>query len=186
MSIKELNKALGIDDIDDFLSDLDVKDDINQLDKINNQVADNLEKIDNQIEKYNQSGLTNIEVCDISTSLSEIKELIDVSKNVIRHIYDSIVSSDLVDSELISSFAKLMESTKLTVGEYINLYKDRLMFYDKIRLETLKHKHDMEKIKYKHDLDMEKLNSKNIHQTLDATDTQSFSQEEIIKMLESN
>jgi hypothetical protein len=55
-----------------------------------------------------------------------------------------------------------MESTKLTVSEYINLYKDRLSFYDKIRLENLKHKNDMEKIKYKHDLDMEKINSKNI------------------------
>jgi hypothetical protein len=73
-----------------------------------------------------------------------------------------LVSSDLVDSELVSAFAKLMESTKLTVGEYINLYKDRLNFYDKIRLETLKHKNDMEKIKYKHDLDMEKINSKTV------------------------
>lgn len=86
--------------------------------------------------------------------------MIEISKNTIRHVYDSLVSSELVDSELVSAFAKLMESTKLTVGEYITLYKDRLAFYDKVRLETLKHKNDMEKIKYKHDLDMEKMNSK--------------------------
>jgi hypothetical protein len=38
MSTKKINEALGIDNIDDFLSDLDVKDDIKQLDDIDNQV----------------------------------------------------------------------------------------------------------------------------------------------------
>lgn len=186
MSTKKINEALGIDNIDDFLSDLDVKDDIKQLDDIDNQVKQNVDKIDSQIEKYDQQGLTPSEICDISLSLNEIKQLIEISKDTIRHVYDALVSSDLVDSELVSAFAKLMESTKLTVGEYINLYKDRLNFYDKIRLETLKHKNDMEKIKYKHDLDMEKLNSKQV-QTIDVSNNEkSFSQEDIIKMLEEN
>ena len=38
MSTKRINEALGIDNIDDFLSDLDVKDDMKQLDDIDNQV----------------------------------------------------------------------------------------------------------------------------------------------------
>jgi hypothetical protein len=38
MSTKKINEALGIDNIDDFLSDLDVKDDMKQLDDIDNQV----------------------------------------------------------------------------------------------------------------------------------------------------
>ena len=186
MSTKKLNEALGIGDIDDFLSDLDIKDDIKQFDDIDEQVQKNVENIDNQIQKYEQQGLTNADIYDISQNLTEIKELIEISKNTIRHVYDSLVSSELVDSELVSAFAKLMESTKLTVGEYITLYKDRLAFYDKVRLETLKHKNDMEKIKYKHDLDMEKLNSK--VKTIDVSNNNSnaYTQEDIIKMLEEN
>lgn len=184
MSTKKINDALGISNIDDFLSNLDVQDDIKQLDDINNQVKTNIDKIDSSIEKYDKQGLSTSEIYDISISLSEIKSLIEISKNTIRHVYDSLVSSDLIDSELVSSFAKLMESTKLTVTEYINLYKDRLIFYDKVRLENLKHKNDMEKIKYKHDLDMEKLQSKNV-QTIDiSNNNNSYSQEDIIKMLE--
>lgn len=186
MSTKKLNEALGIENIDDFLSDLDVGDDIKQLDDIDEQVKSNVDQIDSQIEKHNNQGLTKNDIYDISVNLKEIRDLIEISKNTIRHVYDSIVTSELVDSELVSAFAKLMESTKLTVGEYINLYRDRLAFYDKVRLETLKHSNDMEKIKYKHDLDMEKLNSK-ATQTIDISDnTNSYSQEDIIKMLEEN
>jgi hypothetical protein len=36
MSTKKINDALGISNIDDFLSDLDVQEDIKQLDDIDN------------------------------------------------------------------------------------------------------------------------------------------------------
>ena len=66
MSTKKLNEALGIGDIDDFLSDLDIKDDIKQFDDIDEQVQKNVENIDNQIQKYEQQGLTNADIYDIS------------------------------------------------------------------------------------------------------------------------
>ena len=40
MSTKKLNEALGIGNIDDFLSDLDIKDDIKQLNDIDKQVKE--------------------------------------------------------------------------------------------------------------------------------------------------
>jgi len=46
MSTKKINEALGIDSIEGFLSDLDVKDDITQLDNIDEQVRENTDKID--------------------------------------------------------------------------------------------------------------------------------------------
>ena len=46
MSTKKLNEALGVENIDDFLSDLDVGDDIKQLDDIDEQVKSNVDKID--------------------------------------------------------------------------------------------------------------------------------------------
>ncbi len=81
--------------------------------------------------------------------------------------------------------SKLIEATHLTVSEYINLFKDRLAFYDKVRFEAIKHKNDMEKIKYKHDLDMEKLNAKS-GPAVEVTNnnTNAFSQEDVIKMIE--
>lgn len=187
MSTKKINEALGISNIDDFLSDLDVKDDVEQLEDIDNSMKENIEKIDNQIQTYNEQGVTKIDIYDIQSSLSEIKDLINISKDTIKHVYDSLVLSELVDSELVSAFAKLMESTKLTVSEYIQLYKDRLAFYDKVRFESLKHKNDMEKIKYKHDLDMEKINSRT--KTIDIennnnNNNNAYTQEDIIKMLE--
>lgn len=46
MSTKKINEALGIDSIEGFLSDLEVKDDITQLDNIDEQVRENTDKID--------------------------------------------------------------------------------------------------------------------------------------------
>lgn len=84
-----------------------------------------------------------------------------------------------------AAFAKIIECTKLSLSEYINLFKDRLAFYDKVRFEAIKHKNDMEKIKYKHDLDMEKLNAKQ-GPAVEVTNNNvnAFSQEDVIKMID--
>lgn len=184
MSIKKLNEALGIDNIDNYLQDLDIKDDVKQFEDIDRQVQNNITKIDTQVANYKEKGIANIDILDISQSLNEIKDLINVSKDTIRHVYDQITTTDLVDSEAVQALSKLIEATHLTVSEYINLFKDRLAFYDKIRFEAIKHKNDMEKIKYKHDLDMEKLNMK-AGPTVDVSNNvNAFSQEDVIKMIE--
>jgi len=40
-------------------------------------------------------------------SLKSIEEMIDMSKKVFKHIVDSILSTDLIDSELVHSAAVL-------------------------------------------------------------------------------
>ena len=187
MSTKKINEALGIDSIEGFLSDLDVKDDITQLDNIDEQVRENTDKIDTQIQEYKENGVQCVNVADIQSSLKEIRDLINISKDTIRHTYEQIVSTELVDPEALQALSKLLEATHLTVAEYINLYKDRLAFYDKIRLEQIKHSHDIEKIKYKHELDMKKLESKQVSQNIDMSGSSSaYSQEDIIKSLDQN
>lgn len=184
MGTKKINEALGIENVEDFLSDLNIDDDVRQLNNIDEQVKHNVDKIDQQIANYKDGGIQKVDIGDISTNLNEIKDLIAISKDTIRHVYEGIQSSELIDSELVGSFSKLMEATHLTISEYINLFKDRLAFYDKVRFEAIKHQHDMEKIKYKHDLDMEKLNSKG-GPTVDVTNNvNAFSQEDIVKMLD--
>lgn len=182
MSNKKLNEALGISgNINDFLEDLDVNDDIAHFEEVDDQVHGDIEKIDNQISEYKENGIQNVKIGDIETSLVEIKQLIQISKDTIRHVYEKIIDSELPDSELIQALAKLMESTHITVQEQISLFKDRLAFYDKLRFEAVKHKNDMEKIKYKHDLDMEKLNAKNIPTVnVENQATVAYSQESVV------
>jgi len=184
MSFKKLNDALGISNIDDFLSDLDIKEEVKQFEDIDKQVKENVDKIDTQVANYKENGVAKVDITDISSSLNEIKDLIDVSKDTIRHVYDQITSTELLDSEAVQALSKLIEATHLTVSEYINLFKDRLAFYDKVRFEAIKHKNDMEKIKYKHDLDMEKLNSKAGPEVEISNNVNAFSQEDVIKMID--
>lgn len=102
-----------------------------------------------------------MDVSNIQSSLGELAGLIEVSKNTIKRIYDQISDSEMmIDSELVGSLSKLLEATHLTISEYITLYRDRMAFYDKVRLETLKHNQKKELMERKHQMDLEKLDRK--------------------------
>ena len=58
---------------------------------------------------------------------------------------------------MVSALSKLLEATHLTISEYINLFKDRQAFYDKVRLEMMKHQNKKELMERKHQMDLEKL-----------------------------
>lgn len=163
----KLDAALGITpdkSIDDFLESLSMENDSakNAVNKIDDSVKEEVSTIDNAIKEitvsddYNQKALSLIA---IETSLKNIDELITISKEVIKHIYENIVCTELVDSELIHAAAAFIESCHLNVKEYIDLYKDRLKFYDKVRFEMLQQQNRLELVREKHKLDMEKQNS---------------------------
>lgn len=187
MSTKSINEALGLGDggIDAFLSDLTVDNASfdQQFSKIDDKVKENVSEIDNQIAQYNAQGIAKVDVANLNSSLSEIKELITLSKGAIKHIYDSLVSSELVDSELAAALSKLMESSHLAIAEYIQLFKDRMTFYDKVRLEMLKFNQKKELMEMKHKLDMEKMEKKNEEGSIETKNMVSYSQEDITKML---
>ena len=44
---------------------------------------------------------TLLQLSDMELSLKEVEELISLSKQMFKHIADSILSSDLIDSELV-------------------------------------------------------------------------------------
>ena len=114
MSIQKLNDALGLGDkgIDGFLADLNVDNSSFQdkFSEIDSKVKENVDNIDNQIQEYNKGGLECLDVANLNTSLSELKELIVVSKDVIKQVYETIASSELIDSDLVSSMSNLMEA----------------------------------------------------------------------------
>ena len=58
MSTQKLNEALGIESIDSFLSSLNVDDSkVQQLNQMDEQVKNDVEKIDSEIQNYKEGGL---------------------------------------------------------------------------------------------------------------------------------
>lgn len=59
-------------------------------------------------------------------------------------MYESIVTSDLVDSELIQAMAKLIEATHINISDYIDIYKQKCAFFDKVKLMNLQQQQKIE------------------------------------------
>ena len=133
--------------------------------------------------KYSEKGVAAVEIGNVQNALGEIRELIDVSKATIKHVYEQIASSELCDPEAVQALAKVLESSHLTISEYINLYRDRVQFYDKVRMEQLKHHYRIEEMDHKHKLEMERLDKKG-NDAQDVPNQFSFSSEDVVKMLD--
>lgn len=130
--------------------------------------------------------LTMLGMKDLNLSLKEVEDLIKMSKHIFKHCYENVVASDLLDSELIGSVSKLLESIHLTIKEFVDLYKSKIDFVNKIKLSVLKLEQDKEKMRYKHELDMQKLNAmKKEPESIEAQGgSYSFSTEDLIKMMD--
>lgn len=89
---------------------------------------------------------------------------------------------ELIDSELVQALSKLMESTHIQVQEYINLYRDRMQFFDKMRLKQLDHQLKIMQMDHKHKLDMEKLEAKSEPSQV-VENQMAFSQEDVISAI---
>ena len=189
-SKSKLDAALGITpdkSIDDFLNSLTIENNSAKeaVDKIDQSVKDEVANIDNEIKAISFAGSDEskrlLSIVSIDNSLKNIDELINISKDVIKHIYENIVCTELVDSELIHAAAAFIESCHLNVKEYIDLYKDRLKFYDKVQFEMLQQKHRRELLETKQKFEREKLDAKAVDVT--PTGMKTFNQEDIINAL---
>ena len=186
MSTAKINEALGIESIDSFLSSLNMDDGrVQELNSIDEQVRNDIRKIDGQIETYKKDGIEKIDVDDIQQSLGHIKELVDISKETIRYIYQQLIDSELVDSELVSSFSKLLEAVHVQIQEYIGLYKDRQNFFYKVKMEGIKQRNKLEQMRLKHEMDLEKLEKQKTSDAVTVDNMQiAYSQEDLIKQLD--
>ena len=187
----KLDAALGISSnssIDDFLNSLTMENDSakNAVNKIDDTVKEEVSTIDNAIKDMSINSdydKKTMSLIAIETSLKNIDELISISKEVIKHIYENIVCTELVDSELIHAAAAFIESCHLNVKEYIDLYKDRLKFYDKVRFEMLQQQNRLQVLREKHKLDMEKKDSNAVEVP---ADMMTFDHDKIINDLKKN
>lgn len=180
---EHLDSLLGISDsstnksIDDYLNELEV----NQvsLDNIETNIKENISTIDNKIANFKIE-----DIGDIQSSLGNIAELINTSKNIISHLYNNIVNTDLIDTELVNATASFIEVAHRNTKEYIDLYKDRMRFLDKVKFEMIQLENKKELMRYKHELEMQKLAKTG--ETVLPENTIEYTQEDIIRMLEEN
>lgn len=131
---------------------------------IDNGVKNTVDELDKNLTILSSSNDSNsmLTMSNIESNLTELKDLIDISKKVIMHVYESVITTDLVDSELIGALAKLIEATHINIADYIGLYRQRVSFYDKMKMMAYQQQQKIELMRIKHELDMKKIESKSI------------------------
>lgn len=167
-SKQKLDQLLGIKEdqsVDAFLDSLTSEaESLSSLTEgIAEQTKEGLDKIDQGLSALT-TGATNsiLTIRDIDSSMKEVEELISLSKKMFKHIYENFCSSDLIDSELVGSTSKLLESIHVNIAEFVSMYRDKQRFIDKVKLmvmqqeqrkelELIRHKHQMECMQMKFD-----------------------------------
>lgn len=161
----KLNEILGIADntsIDDYLKEVDIE-------EVKDNFKTSLTKFEDDTKNINhflqEEGLSDKAFAVLETkltdSLNSIDELVTLSKEFIKQVYEYVESTELIDSETIQSAASLIESCRSSIREYLEIYRDRMEFYDKMRLEFIRHKFASERMKLKHEYDLEKIQTVN-------------------------
>ena len=188
-SKQKIDQLLGIESdqsIDSFLDDLSeqtIK--INEtFQEIESDVKDKLQEIDKNIVEV-QSGKTDsiLALQNMELSMKEIEDMIDLSKKLFKHIYMNITSSDLIDSELIAAAAKMLESIHINIAEFIQLYRDKQHFIEKIKIMVFQQEQKKELMKLKHQYDMEKLQMKNTDNEAENAEMIAYSIEDITRIM---
>ena len=188
-SKEKIDKILGIksdQSIDDFLDEL--TSDTDQLSATMNEISDevkqNLQNIDNGIADIQKNDVLAPSILvDINSSMKEVEDLICLSKKMFKHIYESIICSDLLDSELISAASKLLEGIHINIAEFISLYRDKQRYIDKVKLMTFQQQLKIDLLDRKHKHDMEKATLKLDNNTIEGEATVGYSQEDMTRML---
>lgn len=183
-SIERINEALGVANIDDLLDSISIENEesVNKItDTISAEVITTLTEINNDVIAYN-NGNTNA-VASIEDNLNEVSDLININKLLIRRIYENVESSELIDSELTNSAATLIKSCMDSIKVFIDLYREKKAFYNKIALEMLTQKHRLEMLQRRHDYRMIETGMSKKEEA-DVETSIEYSQESIVKALQ--
>lgn len=188
---EKIDRALGLtsgQSIDDFLDNmaLDASKASQAMDSISEEVHDSLAAVDDQLQDFQKNPSSSLTIADLDASMKEIEDLIVMSKAIFKHIYENIVSSELIDSELIGSTSKMLESIHINIAEFIGLYRDKMKFVEKVKMMLFQQNLKKELMDKKHQQDLEKMKLKAESNVVDATvnpSSLSMSQEDAVKML---
>ena len=175
--------------IDDFLDDLSL-----DAEKINGTMQDIDQSFKEQVENIESiqlSASANMPLIDMKSmehSLGEIEGIVNLAKDVMRHVAQSILATPLIDSEAVQAYSKLIESIHISIAEFIAVYKDKQNFINKIKYAMFDQQQKKDLLRYKHELALELIKAKEGPKTVepDSVNTQQWRQEDITKLLDGN
>lgn len=176
-----LNELLGIKEgqsFDDYMNDgmsdmsdtqsvidqtaqliQDTKDKVSEMDEQLNHQIEIIDQGKLQIQSMDENGSASQRIdamVNVENAFKSIEDLVDTTKQMIANVYGIISSCDVLDSETVSAAASLIGETRQLIGEYTSLYKQRVKFFDQVKMEQLKQQNRLELLERKHQLEMEK------------------------------
>ena len=189
---EKIDSILGITggkSVDEFLDGLSL--DANRIQQaiedIDDNVKDGLSKIDEksiEIIGDSNSQPSILQLKNMELSLKEIEDMIGLSKQIFKHVAESILATDLIDSELVHAMSVLMNTIQSNISEFVSLYKSKQNFIDKVKFSILQQEQKKELLQYKHELEMQKLKASNSDNAIDVTgDTRIYRYEEVLNIL---
>lgn len=189
MSKEKLNELLGIkddQDIDSFLDDLSTQ--TNEISTTFSHIDDNvkasIQQIDNNLSAIQTNSCdTSLALKNMDLSMKEIEDMIELSKKLFKHIYNNIITSDLLDSELIESAAKMLESIHINIAEFLEMYREKQRFIEKIKLMIFQQEQRKELMLLKHKYDMEKIQAKAEPVDVEAENAVPYCIEDIVRLM---
>lgn len=186
----KIDKKLGISSgqsIDSYLDDLSI--DINSKESIENafnqitdDVKDAVENLDTNLSAIQSKTTSFDELKNIEKNFEDINSLISTTKSLIKHIYDNVISSELIDSELVNSVGSMIEIAHSNIKEYLEIYKEKLKFYNRVKLEMLRFENQKNLMQFKYELSQKASRSEGAIEAEEAN-MQSYRQEDIVKFL---
>ena len=188
-SAQKINELLGIKDdqsVDDFLDSLqtDAAEIQSTMKQLDDGVKSSLDDVDQKLQQFKKDGNAPELLTDMNASMKEVEDLIQIAKQLFKHVHASLVTCDLVDPEAIQAAAKLLEGIHINIAEFISLYKDKQRYVDKIRVMMFQQeqKKELMALKHKYDMELKQLNQSD--DPIDIENLAAYSQEQIVKLLD--
>lgn len=197
-----LDSELGLNgkSLNDFLNGLSTEDTVTKFHDVDSAIKTTVGRLDGELERISSDPSLPAKFEKVEGLFSNIQDLIGVSKDMIRHVYENIVSTDLIDARLVTAAAQFIKECRASVESYLTLYQDRLKFFDKIRLMQLEQeqKKELLEMRFRHEREMFGKGTININDADSSSNggdgnskpvevgegSMSFDQEAVIKMLD--
>lgn len=179
---EKLDALFGItngEDLDTFLSGLSLdeavqkKDEalsaINELSTLEQDMQQKMDAIESASTSLAMPmDMLSVQMCTMEHSLKELEDIIDLSKDIIRHVHQSILATPLIDSEAVQAYGKLVESIHISIAEFIGIYRDKQNFINKVKFSMIQQEQKKELMRYKTDLTIELMKAKEGPKSIDA------------------
>ena len=126
------------------------------LDTLDKELESKEKEVSNAIEKIGENGIQSVEI-----TMSEVNSLVDIAKRLIQHVYAVVTSADILDSSTLTAAASLIRETKGLLEKHLQYQREHESFLGKMKLEELKHQHQMELMERKYELERMKYSKQN-------------------------